>query len=156
MVRNLKALLVASCLSATLLPAVGQAQPADAPARVTQQPARIGRADLERARKLLSDARNELEPRQWALLDAKLADAEQAWDRFAQLSRDGGRAAEVARGAEGLAQASRTPEGEGVRALPRAGPLLLFLGLLWPARTAGPAYDELPPWLAAQQVLALT
>lgn len=150
--RELRALLMASCLLGPL-PLLAQVAPGAAPVRAAEGSSRIGKADLEQARRLLAEARNELEPRHWALLDGKLAEAERAWDRFARLTRDSGRTADVARGAEGLVQAGRLREGESVRALPRVGPLLVLLVLLWPGRTAGPEYDELPPWLAAQQEL---
>lgn len=112
---------------------------------------RIGKADLDQARALLSDARDELEPHRWALLDSRLAKAERAWERFNTVAKASGRAAEVARGAEGLAEAGRTSETvKGLEALRRAGPLLAVLILLWPSSTAGPEFDELPPWLNAQ------
>src|SRR5688572_10482750 len=40
------------------------------------QPSRIGRADLDQARALLTRARTELQPSQWELLDRRLAEAE--------------------------------------------------------------------------------
>lgn len=116
------------------------------------EPSRIGKADLDKARALLTQARNELEPGQWEILDGKLAQAERAWERFNSLAKASGRAAEVARGAEGVAEAGRASEaGRGLEALHRAGPLLALLILLWPASTAGPEYDELPAALRAQE-----
>jgi hypothetical protein len=115
------------------------------------EPSRIRRANLDEARALLSEARTELEPSQWALLDGKLAAAEEAWKRFEALARASGRAAEIGRGAEGLAEAGRVGEAsKNIRTLPRIGPLLVLLALLWPSKTAGPEYDEMPPWLDAQ------
>lgn len=115
-----------------------------------EDPPRIGKTELDKARALLQQARDELEPRQWALLDGKLTEAEQAWERFSTAARASGRTAEIASGAEGVAEAGRVGEVKSIRALPRVGPLLALLLLLWPSSTAGPAYDELPPWLSAQ------
>ncbi|WP_198316513.1 DUF6310 domain-containing protein [Cystobacter fuscus] len=109
----------------------------------------IGKADLDKARALLSRAREDLEPRQWEQLDRELTAAERAFERFSRAARTSGHAAEVARGAEGLAQAGRA--GEAPLALSRVGPVLVALVLLWPFRTAGPESDSRPPWVDAQR-----
>ncbi len=70
----------------------------------------IGQADMDNARTLLSRARKDLEPRQWEQLDRKLTEAERAFERFSRVARTSGQTAEVARGAEGLAQAGRASE----------------------------------------------
>ena len=113
------------------------------------QGARIGQADLEQARALLSRARPQLEPRQWEALDGKLTAAERAFERFSQATKASGQAAEVARGAEGVAQAgsARTL----AEVLPKVGPLLLGLVLLYPSSTAGPERDHRPEWVDAQE-----
>ena len=104
--------------------------------------------DLEQARALLSRARGELEPRQWAALDRKLTAAERAFERFSTAAQTSGRAAEVAREAEGIAQAGRARMV--AEALSRVGPLLVGLVLLWPSSTAAPEFDSRPPWSDAQ------
>lgn len=71
--------------------------------------------------------------------------------RFEAIARASGKAAKIARGAEGLAEAGRASKAtQGIKTLPRIGPLLVLLALLWPSSTAGPEYDEMPPWLNAQ------
>ncbi|WP_395857793.1 DUF6310 domain-containing protein [Cystobacter fuscus] len=120
-----------------------------APMEPVQQGSRIGRADLEQARALLSRARNDLEPRQWEVLDRKLTAAERAFERFSSAAKTSGQAAEVVRGAEGLAQAGRARTLAG--ALSRVGPLLVGLVLLWPSSTAGSEFDSRPPWVDAQR-----
>jgi hypothetical protein len=122
-----------------------------APMDPVQQPSRIGKADLDQARALLSRARNDLEPRQWEALDRKLTAAERAFERFSRAARTSGQAAEVVRGAEGLAQAGRARTVAG--ALSRVGPVLVGLFLLWPSSTAAPEFDSRPPWSDAQQEL---
>ena len=77
---------------------------ASAPMEPTPGQAWIGRADLDKARALLSQARKELEPRQWEQLDRELTAAERAFERFSRVARRSGQAAEVERGVEGLAQ----------------------------------------------------
>jgi len=109
----------------------------------------IGKADLDKARALLSRARQELEPRQWEQLDRKLTAAERAFERFSRAARTSGQAAEVARGGEGLAQTGRA--GTLAEALPRVGSLLAVLVLLYPSSTAGPELDRRPPWVDAQR-----
>ncbi len=111
----------------------------------------IGKADLDKARALLSRARKDIEPHQWEQLDRKLTAAERAFERFSRAARTSGQAAEVARGAEGLAQAGRASEAP--LALSRVGPVLVALVLLWPSSTAGPESDSHPPWVDAQRVL---
>ncbi|WP_047860758.1 DUF6310 domain-containing protein [Archangium gephyra] len=111
----------------------------------------IGKADLDKARALLSRARKDLEPRQWERLDRELTAAERAFERFSRAARTSGQAAEVVRGAEGLAQAGRASEAP--LALSRVGPVLVALVLLWPSSTAGPESDRRPPWLDAQREL---
>ncbi|QRK07302.1 hypothetical protein JQX13_45910 [Archangium violaceum] len=90
-----------------------------------------------------------VEPRQWEQLDRKLTAAERAFERFSRAARTSGQAAEVARGAEGLAQAGRA--GTLAEGLPRVGPLLAVLVLLYPSSTAGPEIDRRPPWVDAQR-----
>jgi len=109
----------------------------------------IGKVDLDKARALLSRARKDIEPRQWEQLDRKLTAAERAFERFSRASRPSGQAAEVARGAEGLAQAGRARTL--AEALPRVGPLLAVLVLLYPSSTAGPEIDRRPPWVDSQR-----
>ncbi|MFE8602540.1 DUF6310 domain-containing protein [Archangium violaceum] len=104
--------------------------------------------DLDKARALLSQARKDLEPRQWESLDRKLTAAERAFERFSRAARMSGQAAKVARGVEGLAQAGRASETP--LALSRVGPVLVALVLLWPSSTAGPESDSRPPWVDAQ------
>jgi uncharacterized protein DUF6310 len=120
-----------------------------APMEPAPQRSRIGMADLDKARALLSRAREDLEPRQWEQLDRKLTAAERAFEHFSRAARTSGQAAEVARGAEGLAQAGRA--GTLAEALPRVGPLLAVLVLLYPSSTAGPGSDSRPPWVDAQR-----
>jgi hypothetical protein len=114
-----------------------------------RQASRIGKADLEQARALLSRARHDLEPRQWEALDGKLTSAERAFERFSRAAKASGQAAEVARGAEGVAQAghARTL----AEFLPRVGPLLVGLVLLYPFSTARPEIDRRPEWVDAQR-----
>ncbi|WPB75602.1 DUF6310 domain-containing protein [Archangium violaceum] len=109
---------------------------------------RIGRAELDQARALLSRVRNDLEQRQWEVLERKLTAAERAFERFSSAAKTRGQAAEVMRGAEGFAQAGRASTVAG--ALSRVGPVLVTLALLWPSSTAGPESDSRPPWFAAQ------
>ncbi|WP_309893878.1 DUF6310 domain-containing protein [Archangium sp.] len=124
---------------------------ASAPMEPTPERSWIGKADLDKARALLTRARGELEPRQWEQLDRKLTAAERAFERFSRAARTSGQAAEVARGAEGLARAGRAaPLAE---ALPRVGPLLAVLVLLYPSSTAGSEIDSRPPWVDAQREL---
>ena len=109
----------------------------------------IGKADLDKARALLSRARKDIEPRQWKQLDRELTAAERAFERFSRAARTSGQAAGVARGAEGLAQAGRASEAP--LALSRVGPVLVALVLLWPSSTARPEIDRRPPWVDAQR-----
>ena len=118
------------------------------PMEPVRQGSWIGRADLEQARSLLSRARNDLEPRQWEVLDRKLTAAERAFERFSSVAKTSGQAAEVVRGAEGVTQAGRARTLAG--ALFRVGPLLVGLVLLWPSSTAELEADSRPPWIDAQ------
>ena len=120
-----------------------------APMEPTPERSWIGKADLDKARALLSRARGELEPRQWEQLDRKLTAAERAFERFSRAARTSGQAAEVARGAEGLARAGRA--GTLAEALPRVGPLLAVLVLLYPSSTAPAEIDRRPEWVDAQR-----
>jgi hypothetical protein len=113
-----------------------------------QQGSRIGQADLDQARALLSRTRDDLEPRQWEALDRKLTAAERAFERFSTAAKKSGQAAEVVRGAEGIAQAGRARTFAG--ALSPVGPSLVGLVLLWPSSTAGPEFDSRPPWVDAR------
>ena len=119
-----------------------------APMEPAPERSRIGKADLNKARALLSQARKDLEPRQWEQLDRKLTAAERAFERFSRAARTSGQSAEVARGVEGLAQAGRASETPLV--LSRVGPVLVALVLLWPSSTAGPESDSRPPRVGAQ------
>lgn len=119
-----------------------------APMDPVQQGSRIGKADLNQVRALLFRARNDLEPRQWEELERKLIAAERAFERFSRAAKTNGQAAEVLRGAEGLAQAGRVRTVAG--ALSRVGPLLVGLFLLWPSSTAAREFDSRPPWIDAQ------
>jgi hypothetical protein len=112
------------------------------------QRSRIGKADLDHARELLSRARNDLEPRHWEALERKLTAAERAFERFSRAAKTSGQAAEVMRGTEKLAQAGRVRTVAG--ALSRVSPLLVGLVLLWPSSTAEPESDSRPPWSDAQ------
>ncbi|WP_160174566.1 hypothetical protein [Archangium violaceum] len=109
----------------------------------------IGKADLDKARALLSRARQDIEPRQWEQLDRKLTAAERAFERFSRAAKASGHAAEVVRGAEGVAQAGRARTL--AEFLPRVGPLLVGLVLLYPFSTAGPEIDRRPEWVDAQR-----
>ncbi|ATB41223.1 hypothetical protein CYFUS_006688 [Cystobacter fuscus] len=120
-----------------------------APMEPAPQGSRIGKADLDQARALLSRARKDIEPRQWEQLDRKLTAAEWAFERFSRAARTSGQAAEVVSRAEGLAQAGRASETP--LALSRVGPVLVALVLLWPSSTAGPEADSRPPWVDAQR-----
>ena len=114
-----------------------------APMEPAPQRSLIGKAHLDKARALLSRAREDLEPRQWEQLNRKLTVAEQAFERFSRATRTSGQAAEVAKGVEGLAQAGRASEAP--LALSRVTPVLVTLVLLWPSSTAGPESDSRPP-----------
>jgi uncharacterized protein DUF6310 len=120
-----------------------------APMEPAPQRSRIGKADLDKARALLSRAREDLEPRQWEQLDRELTAAERAFERFSRAARTSGQAADVAKGVEGLAHAGRASEAP--LALSRVAPVLVALVLLWPSRTAGPESDSRPPWVDAQR-----
>ena len=119
------------------------------PMEPTPERSWIGKADLDKARVLLSRARQDIEPRQWERLDRELAAAERAFERFSRAARTSGQAAAVARGAEGFAQTGRASEAS--FALSRVGPVLVALVLLWPSSTAGPEFDSRPPWVDAQR-----
>jgi len=119
-----------------------------APMDPVRQQSRIGKEDLDQARALLSRARNDLEPRQWEALDGKLTAAERAFERFSRAAKASGQAAEVVRGAEGVAQAGRARTL--AEFLPRVGPLLVGLVLLYPFSTAGSGSDRRPEWVDAQ------
>jgi hypothetical protein len=112
-------------------------------------PKRIGKADLDKARALLSRARQDIDPRQWEQLDRKLTAAERAFERFSRAAKASGQAAEVARGAQGVAQAGRARTLAEV--IPRVGPLLVGLVLLYPFSTAGSELDRRPEWVDAQR-----
>jgi hypothetical protein len=119
-----------------------------APMEPTPERSWIGRADLDKARALLSRARQDIEPRQWEQLNRKLTAAERAFERFSRAAKASGQAAEVVRGAEGVAQAGRAKTL--AEFLPRVGPLLVGLVLLYPSSTAGPDIDRRPEWVDAQ------
>ena len=72
-------------------------------ARTDSRQTPIGKTDLEQARALLFQTRNDLEPRQWERWTGKLTAAERAFERLSQAAKASGQAAEVVRGAEGLA-----------------------------------------------------
>ncbi|WP_052519455.1 DUF6310 domain-containing protein [Archangium violaceum] len=106
-------------------------------------------ADMEQARALLSRARSDLESRQWDALDGKLTAAQRAFERFSRAAKASGQAAEVSRGAEGFVRAGRARTF--AEALPRVGPLLAVLALLYPSSTASAEIDRRPEWVDAQQ-----
>ncbi|WNG26278.1 hypothetical protein F0U62_21315 [Cystobacter fuscus] len=114
-----------------------------------QPPSLIGKADLDQARVLLSRARNDLEPRQWDALNRTLTAAEQSFKRFSSAAKASGQAAEVSRGAEAFVRAGRARTV--VVALPRVGPLLAVLALLYPSSTAPAEIDRRPEWVDAQR-----
>jgi len=112
----------------------------------------INKATLDEARTLLAQARNELEPPQWELLHNKLSEAEEAFARFNRVATANGKAAQVPRGSEAVAESSRTGEAtNGLGSAARVGPLLALLILLWPAETAGPEYDHGPDGLLQEE-----
>ncbi|WP_043432862.1 hypothetical protein [Cystobacter fuscus] len=81
-------------------------------------------------------------------MNRKLTAAERAFERFSRAAKASGQAAEVVRGAEGVAQAGRARTL--AEFLPRVGPLLVGLVLLYPSSTAGPEIDRRPEWVDAQ------
>ncbi|QRK10578.1 hypothetical protein JQX13_11080 [Archangium violaceum] len=82
-------------------------------------------------------------------MNRKLTAAERAFERFSRAAKASGQAAEVVRGAEGVAQAGRARTL--AEFLPRVGPLLAGLVLLYPSSTAGPDIDRRPEWVDAQR-----
>jgi hypothetical protein len=113
-------------------------------------PPTIGWDELERARVLLAEAKGELQPQQYELLEKDLVEAETAFQRFSTLAKAASKAAEVTRGAEALVGAQRALQiGEEIGALARAGPMLVALALLWPASTAT-QLQERPPLFVAR------
>ncbi|WNG41501.1 hypothetical protein F0U61_53340 [Archangium violaceum] len=81
-------------------------------------------------------------------MNRKLTAAERAFERFSRAAKASGQAAEVVRGAEGVAQAGRARTM--AEFLPRVGPLLMGLVLLYPSSTAGPDIDRRLEWVDAQ------
>ena len=150
---------VSACASAPPSPSLSRSSafapaPASHPriqfvsARTDVEQPPIGKADLEQARALLLQARNDLEPLQWEALAGKLTAAERAFERFSQATKASGQTAQVVRGVEGLSQVGRAKTW--VEVLPRVGPLLVFLVLLYPSSTAGPEIDRRQEWVDAQ------
>src|SRR5690348_5461622 len=70
----------------------------------------ISWADIERAKTLLAQARGELQPQQFEVLEQELVQAESAFQRFSTLAKARGQTAEVARGAEALVGAQRASQ----------------------------------------------
>jgi hypothetical protein len=126
-----------------LLMSVAQAGP-------TRDPPWIGKLHLDRARTLLSQARSELQPQQWELLDRKLATAERAWERFNALSRSSREATGEQSRVEGGATIGLVSSGAEVGTAvggASLGALLAVLVALWPAPIAN---STLPPVVHAQ------
>jgi hypothetical protein len=69
--------------------------------------------------------------------------------RFSRAAKASGQAAEVVRGAQGVAQAGRARTLAEV--LPRVSPLLVGLVLLYPFSTAGSEIDRRSEWVDAQR-----
>ncbi|HYO55597.1 hypothetical protein [Archangium sp.] len=82
-------------------------------------------------------------------MNRKLTAAEQAFERFSRAAKASGQAAEVSRGAERFARAGRARTL--AKALPRVGPLLAVLTLLYPSSTASAEIDRRPEWVDAQR-----
>src|SRR4051812_47893613 len=70
-------------------------------------PPTIEWGELERAKALLAEAKGELQPQQYELIEEDLVQAEAAFQRFSTLAKAGGEAAEVVRSAEALTGAQR-------------------------------------------------
>jgi len=85
-------------------PALGQVVP------VPQPPPTIGVAELEAAKARLAQAKGALQPEQLQRLEKGLVEAEGAFQRYAKLAQAGGRAAQVARGAQALTAAQRVSQ----------------------------------------------
>lgn len=112
-------------------------------------PPTIGQAEIERAKALLVQAKGELQPQQYQLLEQDLAEAEAAFQRFSSLAKASGEPAEVARGAEALVAAQRASQMvEGLTSVSRTGPLLVALALVWPASTASQSQERPPKFVA--------
>lgn len=118
---------------------------------LAQAPQRINAAEIEAAQALLSQARTQLEPGQYALLERELVEAESAFQRYAALARASGEVAEVARGAEALVGARSAAQiAEELGPISRVGPVLVALAVLWPSSSIATQSEELPPKLVAE------
>jgi hypothetical protein len=112
-------------------------------------PPTIGQAEIERAKTLLVEAKGELQPQQYQMLEQDLAEAETAFQRYSSLAKASGESAEVVRGAEALVAAQRASQWtEGLTTVSRAGPLLVALAIVWPASTATQSQERPPKFVA--------
>lgn len=114
-------------------------------------PQPISASEIEAAQALLAQARAQLEPEQYALLERELVEAESAFQRYAALARASGEVAEVARGAEALVGARSAAQlAEELGPISRVGPVLVALAVLWPSSSIATQSEELPPKLVAE------
>jgi hypothetical protein len=112
-------------------------------------PPTIGQAEIERAKVLLVEAKGQLQPQQYQLLEQDLVEAEVAFQRYSSLAKAGGESAEVVRGVEALVAVQRASQvTEGLTTVAGAGSLLVALAALWPASTASQSQERPPKFVA--------